>query len=129
MLDIVKGWFDFISKYPELLAIALGTAGAQVIGLIIERYYIPTNWPVRHQKQVIVPVIIFSAWLMSVALWQLLDPTESAWERVVVCFPASLVAWLVYPPIGAWMTKKFPQVASAWADRETHCGHGEGEGG
>ncbi len=117
MLDIVRGWVAFISAHPALLAALLGTLGAQPVGIAIETYYIPETWPQRRQKQVVTPLIVGFAWSFTVIVWSWLDPTVPGLERYEFAVPIALISWLVYPPIGRWLTGKFPAIASAWADR------------
>ena len=115
-MDTVKQWVLFASGYPDVVAIIAGTLAAWAGGLSLERYFVPSDWDVRHQKGVVWLFCVPTGTILSTAIWTGMDGADPMELRISGSLAAAMIAMVVYPFLSRWATKRWPDVGTAWAE-------------
>lgn len=115
----MKEWIEWLlgtgSQWPDLLSIGIGTACAWAVGILIETYVIPIEWPIRKQKALVILVTVVTAAIASTFVWGELDPHDSMRHRAIISVALSPLSPFTYAIIGRILTPHFPSIGSAWA--------------
>jgi hypothetical protein len=113
--EVLTWLANFSQRYPDLLAIFIGTVCAWAVGILVETYLIPLTWPVRQQKGFTVLATIITAAVMSSLVWGVLDSADSLRMRIVICIALAPLSPFSYVIVGRILTKRFPGIGSVWA--------------